>query len=57
MYRVYCYIDRNRKYRYYWTKSGCWTMWSKHATPLTLEQAIERINSEEPDSVYYERFT
>ena len=36
MFRVYCNVGNNR---YYWHKSGFWSMWAHLATPYLLTQA------------------
>jgi hypothetical protein len=52
MFRVYCFIDPDQKYRYYWSKAGIWSMWSHAAKPLPLKQAQQVAQSE---SAFYER--
>ena len=41
MFLVYFRDVDNHRIRYYWHKSGCWTMWRKRATPVNLEKALQ----------------
>jgi len=52
MFRVYCFIDANQKYRYYWSKASIWSMWSHAAKPLRLAEARRVAQSED---AFYER--
>lgn len=46
MFRVYCFIDTNRKYRYYRTKSGMWSEWVLLAQVFPFAKAQELARSE-----------
>jgi hypothetical protein len=52
MWRIYCFIDPDQKYRYYRTKSGIWSMWSYAAQPLKYTEARELAQSE---NAFFER--
>jgi hypothetical protein len=52
MFRVYCFIDADQKYRYYWSKARIWSMWSHAAQPLPLAEARQVAQSED---AFYER--
>ncbi len=44
MFRVFFWdgdARHDRYYRYYWTTSGCWTIHSKHASPVKFSEALQ----------------
>ena len=47
MFLVYFRDVDHHRIRYYWHKSGCWTMLRKCATPVKLEKALQMLKQDD----------